>query len=131
MTGTIRFPSGKAVAIPMLMFFFLMMFSPFTETLIIGKSWIAFTTAFTKIGMKVSFSPSRFSKAALFLALHFTTLVTSVSMKEVTCGAICFAFTIFSAMIFLILSIGMISSPAAAVIVAAGAETGAGAETVC
>ena len=72
---------------------------------------MAFTTAFTKIGMKVNFSPSRFSKISLCLALHFTTLVTSDSMKEVTCGEVLLELTIASAMIFLTLSIGIISSP--------------------
>src|SRR5690606_41117063 len=88
---------------------------------------MALTIAFTKIGMNVSLSPSRFSKIALFLALHFTTLVTSVSMNEVTCGEVRLEFTMASAIILRTLSICMISSPSPTFIGAAGvAATGVG-----
>ena len=47
----IKFPDGSAVAIPMLMSLRLIMVVPETETLIIGKSLMAFTIASIKIGV--------------------------------------------------------------------------------
>ena len=61
MTGTMRLPLGNAVAIPRLIGLWYTMLLPSTLTLIFGKSLIAFTTASMKMGVKVSFSPSRFS----------------------------------------------------------------------
>ncbi|MNX63706.1 hypothetical protein D3C86_947150 [compost metagenome] len=88
-TGTIRFPLGKAAAIPILISFFLIIWVPFTDTLIIGKSLIALLTASTKIGVKVIFSFSRFSKFLFTFSRHITILVTSASTKEVTCAEVC------------------------------------------
>ena len=80
-TGTMRFPSGKAAAIPKLMFFFLIIVSPSNEIFIIGYFFSALAMASMKIGVNVSFSPSLFSKAFFILFLQFTTLVTSTSTK--------------------------------------------------
>ena len=74
-----RFPLGKAAAIPMLMSLRLMMLVPETETLIMGKSLIALATASMKIGVKVKFSPSRFLKSFFMRSRHLTMVVTSAS----------------------------------------------------
>ena len=56
-TGTIRFPLGSAVAIPILIFSLTMILLPSTEALIFGKSLTAFATASTNNGVKVNRSP--------------------------------------------------------------------------
>ncbi|MNL58298.1 hypothetical protein D3C87_1819250 [compost metagenome] len=87
-TGTIRLPLGNAVAIPMLISFLMMILSPSMLLLIIGNFLIQFTIASMKIGVKVIFSPYCFWNAFLFLSLHCTRLVTSHSVKLVTCGEV-------------------------------------------
>ena len=110
-TGTIRFPEGSAVAIPILMSLRLMIVVPLTETLIIGKSLMAFTIASMKIGVNVMFSFSRFKKSPFTLFLQLTMFVTSASTYDVTCGATCTDITMCSAINLRMRSISMISSP--------------------
>ena len=59
-----------------------------------GKSFNAFATASIKIGVNVSFSPSRCSKAFLTRSLHFTMFVTSTSINDCTCAEVCTEATI-------------------------------------
>ena len=61
-----------------------MMVSPSRDILTIGYFFNALATASIKMGVKVSFSPSLFSKASLTLFLQLTTLVTSTSTKLCT-----------------------------------------------
>ena len=82
MTGTIKFPSAKDVAIPIFIFFFTKILLLSTEIFIIGYVLRATETACIKIGVKVSFSPSLFSKSDLTLFLQFHTFVTSTSIKD-------------------------------------------------
>ena len=89
-----RLPLGKAVAIPMLIFAFLMIWFPLTDTFTKGKSRIARATASINMGVKVIFSPSFFSNVLFTLSRHCTTLVTSASINEVTCGEVCLLITI-------------------------------------
>ena len=84
MTGTMRFPSGNAAAIPKLMSLFLMMRSPSTCMFIIGKSRRAFGHGLHKDWCKGKLSPSCFSKASLTLLRQFQILVTSHSTKLCT-----------------------------------------------
>ena len=65
MTGTIRLPLGKAVAIPILMLLLTMILSPSMDEFTMGKSLNALATA--SIKGKVSFSPSLLSKSFLYL----------------------------------------------------------------
>ena len=109
-TGTIKLPDGKAVAIPILMSFFTIICWAFTDTFIIGKSLMALATASIKIGVKVSFSFSRFSNVLFTRSLQRTTLVTSASTKEVTCGEVCLLITMCSAISLRMRSISIISS---------------------
>ena len=111
MTGTIKFPEGKAAAMPILIFLRLMMFWPSKDTLMFGKSLMALTTASINIGVKVIFSFSFFSNPPLILSLHWTKLVTSTSTNEVTCGLVDLLITMWSAISLRILSISTISSP--------------------
>ena len=83
-TGTIRLPFGKAVAMPILRSFFIMILSPSTELLSHGYFFIHFTMASMNKGVNVIFSPSLFSKSFLIFSLHKTRLVTSHSAKLVT-----------------------------------------------
>ena len=53
-TGTIRFPSGNAVAIPILIFFFRNILCSLTEELINGNSSIALATTSIKMDVKVN-----------------------------------------------------------------------------
>ena len=106
-----RLPSGRAVAIPMLMCFFLMIVLPSTEMFIIGKSTKALATASIKIGVKVIFSPSRASKAFFTLLRHCQTRVTSTSVKLCTCAEVCLLIVMCSAMSLPIRLISMRSSP--------------------
>ena len=55
-TGTIKLPEGNAVAIPILMVSFTIIFFPSKLELIIGKSTIALATASINRGVKVNFS---------------------------------------------------------------------------
>ena len=80
----IKFPDGKAAAIPMFMFLRTIIFVPLTDTFTIGKSFNALVTASTKIGVYVIFSPSFFSNSFLTFSLQSTIFVTSASTNEVT-----------------------------------------------
>ena len=55
-TGTIKFPEGSAVAIPIFISSFTMIFVPSRVEFIIGKSVIAFATHSINSGVNVSFS---------------------------------------------------------------------------
>ncbi len=131
-----RFPEGNAAAMPMLMSFFLMIVVPSTWMLIIGISFIAWAIAMMNTGVKVIFSPSRFSKAFFTLLRQSTRLVTSASTKLVTWGLMCLLITMWSAISFRMRSISISSSPgpalmlgatgAALAAMAVGAVAGAG-----
>ncbi len=110
MTGTIKFPSANAAAIPRLICFFLMMLSPWMEIFIIGNFLMAFATASINMGVNVRFSPSRFKNSSLTLFLQFQISVTSASIKLCTWAEVCTDSTIWCAINLPILLISMISS---------------------
>ena len=56
-TGTIKFPEGKAAAIPIFKSFLMIILVPSTDELTIGKSRNALHIASTNIGVNVMFSP--------------------------------------------------------------------------
>lgn len=86
---------GRAVAIPILISFFTMIRSPSREQLIKGNFLIHFTIASIKIGVNVDLSPLSFSQNPFFtFSRHCTRLVTSASVKLVTCGPVCLLRTI-------------------------------------
>ena len=88
--------------------------------------------AMMKTGVKVSFSPSRCSKAFFTFSRHNHRLVTSASTKLVTCGLVRLLITMWSAVRRLMRSISINSSPVSGVILGAatGVGTGAGAGDV-
>src|SRR5690606_11635050 len=116
-----RLPEGSAAAMPMWMSFFLMIWSPLTWILIMGISLMAWAIAMMKMGVKVIFSPSRFSNEAFTLLRQSTRLVTSASTKLVTCGLVCLLITMWSAISLRMRPISISSSPGANFIAAAGA----------
>ncbi len=75
-----------------------------------GYFLIHFTTASTNSGVKVIFSPSRFSNSFLIFSRHCTILVTSASVKLVTCAEVCLLSTMCLAIILRIRSISTIST---------------------
>ena len=78
-TGTIKFPLGNAVAIPILISSFTIIVLPSTEAFIFGKSFTAFATASTNNGVKVKRSPCFSLNGILLAFLQFTILVISAS----------------------------------------------------
>ncbi len=88
-TGTIRFPLCKAVAMPILISFLITILSPSTMLLISGNFLMHFTMASMIKGVNVSLAPSRFSKSFFTFSRHKTMFVTSASEKLVTCGLVC------------------------------------------
>ncbi len=109
-TGTIRFPLGRAVAIPMFMSFFTISLSPSKLLFNQGYFLMHFTTASMKSGVSVIFSFSRFSNSFFIRLLQCTRFVTSDSEKLVTCGLVCLLFTMCCAMSLRIRSISTIST---------------------
>ena len=107
-----------------------MMVLPSRLQLIIGYLRMQFTIASKNIGVKVIFSPYFFSNGILAFSRHFTMLVTSHSVKLVTCGDVALLRTIWSAISLRMRSIS-ISSTLPPTTAGAGEEVaGAGAAAV-
>src|SRR6186713_1788412 len=110
MTGTMRLPLGRAVAMPILISFLMMILSPSKELFIRGYFLMQCTIASMKRGVKVIFVPSLFSNPFFTFSLQWTRLVTSASVKLVTWGLVWTLRTIWSAISRRMRSISMIST---------------------
>src|SRR5262245_913094 len=99
------------------------MVSPSSDALITGNRLSAFTDAWTKNGVTVSFTPER-SNSAFIFSRAFKTFVTSTSKNVVTCAEVRRLITMCSAIELRIVVIGTrATSP---VNVTGGAGAGAG-----
>src|SRR6185437_16230232 len=109
-TGTMRLPEGRAVAMPILISFLMMILSPSMELFISGYFLRQRMTASKNSGVKVSLVLVFFSKSFLTFSRQRTILVTSASEKLVTWALVCMLRTMWSAMRRRIRSISMIST---------------------